>query len=73
MKAPQTAPLGTTTNLNHLRRGATYRATTLLGDVTGEYLGIETPHGERAILLRHRHGTASVALVRIESIEPLAA
>lgn len=45
---------------NDLRRGATYRATTRLGTTTGEYLGMETPHGVRAMLLRHQAGTASI-------------
>ena len=62
--APIQAP-----NINHLQRGQTYRAVTLRGAVTGEYLGIEAPFGDRAILLRHRAGTASVVLDHLTSID----
>ena len=57
-----------TTNFNHLERGATYRATTRGGVAVGEYLGMETCYGERAILLRQRSGTASIGLGEITSI-----
>ncbi len=63
----------TTCNFNHLRRGATYRATTRHGAAVGEYLGMEAPHGDRAILLRHRTGTESIALCDVTSILPFAA
>lgn len=66
-----TAP--TTCNFNHLRRGATYRATTRDGTAVGEYLGMEAPHGDRAILLRHGTGTDSIALSDVTSILPVAA
>jgi|GEM_PF-3009647 len=49
-------------NLNDLRLGATYRATTSAGTTAGEYLGMETPYGDRSILLRNGAGTASIAL-----------
>jgi len=49
-------------NLNHLRLGSTYRATTSAGSTAGEYLGMETPYGDRSILLRNGAGTASIAL-----------
>jgi hypothetical protein len=48
--------------LNHLRLGATYRVTTTAGSTAGEYLGMETPYGDRSILLRNGAGTASIAL-----------
>ena len=54
--------------INHLRRGETYRATTAHGVAVGEYLGIESPYGDRAILLRHRAGTESIALSEVTSI-----
>jgi hypothetical protein len=65
MTAPQ--------NLNQLRRGAIYRATTRVGIAIGEYLGMEAPHGDRAILLRHGYGTESIALSEVTSIRPLLA
>jgi hypothetical protein len=60
-------------NLNHLRRGLVYRATTPNGTTVGEYLGMETPHGDQAILLRHRAGTESIALGNVTSIRCIAA
>lgn len=57
-----------TTNFNHLERGTFYRATTREGAAIGEYLGMETCYGERAILLRHPSGTASIGLGDITSI-----
>ena len=51
---PRTTTTDTTlVVLNELRRGTTYRATTHGGTTVGEYLGLETPHGVRALLLRH--------------------
>ena len=41
-------------NTHHLRMGAEYRATTRLGDTTGEYIGMESPYGDRAILLAEK-------------------
>ena len=73
MKAPSSAPTGAIINLNHLRRGDTYSATTRAGSVTGEYLGIEAPHGDRAILIRHPGGTESIALCHVTSIQQAAA
>ncbi len=57
-------PLG----LNDLRRGSTYLAATSRGWVLGEYLGMETPHGDHAILLRHAEQTESIPLASITSI-----
>lgn len=59
-----------TLNFNHLRRGAIYRATTRHGAASGEYLGMETPHGDLAILLRHKTGTESIAVCDLTSIIP---
>lgn len=55
-------------DLNHLRRGTTYRARTNAGVVAGEYLGIEAPHGDHAILLRHADRTESIPLGAITAI-----
>lgn len=60
-------------NINQLQRGATYRATTRIGSSAGQFLGLETPHGDRSILLRSRTGTASISLSDITSICPTAA
>lgn len=57
--------------LNKLRRGRKYRAATADGHTTGEYLGVETTHGVWSMLLRHRHGTASIPLARVTALEPL--
>ena len=68
MKAPRTSR-AKDARLNHLQRGATYRATTRHGATIGEYLGMETPHGQRAILLRHGAGTASISIHDIHDIQ----
>ena len=57
----------------HLQRGYTYQATTRGGVAVGEYLGMEAPHGDLAILLRHAAGTYSIELTDVTAIEPLAA
>ena len=59
-------------NLNRLRRGTTYMATTPTLVAIGEYLGMESPHGERAILLRNATGTDSIWLDDVTSIGPAA-
>lgn len=73
MPAPMTPRATATPNMNHLRRGATYRATTSAATVVGEYLGEEASHGDRAILLRHGGGTASIEVGSVTSIYPAAA
>ena len=73
MKAPHPAYAYATPNINHLRRGEIYRAITRCRTVVGEYLGMETPHGDRAILLRHGDGTDSIALCSVISILSIAA
>jgi hypothetical protein len=70
--SPTTRPNGTVT-LNHLRIGAIYRAVTHHGVAVGEFLGIETPHGDRAILLRHRTGTDSIEVGDMTAIHAVAA
>lgn len=71
MTAPETsrAPW----KLNQLLQGATYLATTHHRMVVGEYLGMESPYGDRAILLRNEEGTTSIALARVTSIQAVAA
>lgn len=56
-------------SLNHLRRGATYLATTHQGYTVGEYLGMEALFGERSVMLRNERGTASISRNSILSIE----
>lgn len=73
MTAPCTSDAIKASHLNHLRRGETYRAVTRNGFAVGEYLGMEAPHGVRAILLRHSTGTESIALGDVDSIRPAAA
>ena len=57
----------------NLRRGSMYRAMTSDGATIGEYLGMEAPHGDLAILLRHAAGTHSIELGDVTSIEAMAA
>ena len=61
--------MNTTTNLNHLRRGGTYRATTASGITFGEFLGMEALYGERSVMLRNELGTTSISRHDILSIE----
>jgi hypothetical protein len=72
---PMTAPTSRnhlTPSLNHLRRGATYRVTTSKRSTAGEYLGMESPHDDRAMLLRHSTGTDSIPLRLVTSVEHVA-
>ncbi len=62
-------PAQNNTNLNHLRRGGTYLATTVAGTTLGEYLGMEALYGERAVMLRNEQGTTSISRRDILSIE----
>jgi hypothetical protein len=68
MTAPPTTHENISPSLNHLQRGATYRVTTPNSSNAGEYLGIESSHGDRAILLRNATGTASIPLDQVTSI-----
>ncbi|HSF85442.1 MAG TPA: hypothetical protein VLG28_07275 [Acidimicrobiia bacterium] len=72
MKAPTPPRAHEARDLNQLRRGQTYRARTSRGATVGEYLGIETPHGHRAILLRHETGTISIPVDEVECLRPAA-
>jgi hypothetical protein len=56
-------------NLNHLRRGGIYLATTYDGDTVGEYLGMEALYGERSVMLRNDRGTTSISRIHLLSIE----
>lgn len=71
--ARQTSRADGATHMNKLRRGRTYRAHTRSGSAHGEYLGMETPYGDWAILLRNGSETCSIALGDVLSIEPTAA
>jgi hypothetical protein len=73
MTAPSTSRAEAARTINHLQLGSTYRATTPEGAAIGEYLGMETPHGDPAILLRHTTGTESIALDDVTSILLVAA
>ena len=73
MSTHHTSRLGAELNLNHLRRGAIYRARTAAGTSIGEYLGMERDYGARAVLLRHATGTESIDRRHITSIELIAA
>ena len=56
-------------HVSRLQRGTTYRAEMGANTVTGEYLGMESPHGDLAILLRHADGTASIDVQDVTTIE----
>jgi len=59
--------------ITELRRGDVYCATTQRRTEVGEFLGVETTWGDRAILLRNGTGTSSVLLSRILSLTSAAA
>lgn len=73
MEAQTTSQSPTAHTINHLQRGSVYRATTTEGAAIGEYLGLESPHGDPAILLRHADGTLSIDIRNLQSIQPAAA
>ncbi len=56
-----------------LERGSNYRATTAAGEASGEYLGMEAPHGDLAILLRGIDRVHSIELDYVTGLERLAA
>lgn len=72
MEAREDTPQSQPPSFNQLRRGSSYRATTRLGITVGEYLGMESPHGDRALLLRNCGGTASIPLRHVTSIRAAA-
>lgn len=59
-------------DVHHLTRGAHYRVTTDRGGATGEYIGMESPFGDRSMLLRGSDGTASIELADLTSIQRVA-
>lgn len=60
------------TCLNHLQRGSRYEATTRRGTkARGVYLGVETAHGDRAILLAGPDGTRAVPIASITTVDAL--
>ena len=71
--APRTSRADRARHINSLRPGRTYKAHTRRGSAHGEYLGMETPYGDWAILLRNGSETCSIALRDVLSIEPAAA
>jgi len=73
MPAQHTSRASAQLNLNHLRRGLVYRATTMSGTATGEYLGMEAMYGSRSVLLRNATGTDSIDRRELTSIVPIAA
>lgn len=57
-------------DLNHLRRGHTYRLITTAGRALhGEYLGIEVIYGDWCLLLRGTDQTFSVPSDLVERVE----
>ena len=56
-------------SINQLQVGSTYPATTLAGTTVGGYLSMETPFGERSILLRHAGGTNSISVVDLTAVD----
>lgn len=56
-------------NLNHLRKGVTYTATTYDGATLGQYLGMEALYGERLVMLRGENGIESISRHDLVSIE----
>ena len=73
MTTPHASQASAHHDLNNLRRGVTYLATTTQGVTIGEYLGMEAPYGERAILLRDGRSTESITMDTVRSILPVAA
>jgi hypothetical protein len=62
-----------TTEINRLRMGGAYRATTLAGRSTeGEYLGIEVAYDEWRMILRGATGIESIALDDVASVHAAA-
>ncbi len=69
MKASHTSRSGAPIDINHLRYGKTYEATTQTGLVsTGRYLGIEVAYDDWRILLRDESDIHSIAIDHLESV-----
>jgi len=63
-----------TIDINHLRIGDFYQATTQAGEISvGEYLGIEVTYGDWRIILRGRSCTGSIAVDALASVYGAAA
>ena len=74
MQAQDESQNAATIDINHLRVGATYQATTRSGrTATGEYLGIEVAHDDWMIILRNRAGAESIRVNVLASIHGSAA
>ena len=69
MKTRTRSRKGATTTINHLRTGTTYRVVAADRTSVGVYLGIESPHGDHAVLLRQGNTTLSIPLDDIEVVE----
>jgi hypothetical protein len=60
-------------DFNILRIGFCYIADTAAGSHEGVYLGVETPYGDRSMLLRQGNGrTSTIPFRRVVSIRPAA-
>jgi hypothetical protein len=63
MQAPTLRPTSRP-NFNILMVGSRFEASTTDTTYEGEYLGLETPYGERSILIRDQDGKTSTIPVR---------
>ncbi|MBK5267734.1 MAG: hypothetical protein JJE47_09900 [Acidimicrobiia bacterium] len=69
MQAHQGSQIAATIDINHLRVGGIYEATTQSGrTATGEYLGIEVAHDDWMIILRNRAGAESIPVKVLTSV-----
>ncbi len=74
MQAQDESQNAVTIDINHLRIGDTYQATTQTGrTATGEYLGIEVAHDDWMIILRNRTGAESIPVNALSSVHGAAA
>ena len=73
MNTPTRTNIAANLTVTQLRLGGIYRAVTRNRTEIGEYLGLETSWGDRAILLRTAGGTSSVLVDRIERLVSAAA
>lgn len=74
MQAHQESQIAATIDINHLRIGGIYEATTQSGRIaTGEYLGIEVAHDDWMIILRSRVGSESIPVNALASVHGTAA
>jgi hypothetical protein len=74
MQALDESQNAATIDINHLRVGGIYEATTQSGrTATGEYLGIEVTHDDWMIILRNRAGSESIPVNALASVHQAAA